>query len=153
MIACGVLSIGERNESGGRRMSAFKYIHHTNGIHEYVTLEATQAATDAWLKAMRAANAQRHPGVPMLSLINVSHAMPPMGYTVQEVQHYWATLDRTMPRRTAILYDAGFLLTFAKMVVLPMMPDFIEIGFFRHPYRDQAMDWLLAILVPASFSD
>lgn len=122
------------------------YIHHENGIHEYVFLRATRKSIDEWIAHADIAMQNQPMDRPAHTLVDISQSgMPPINYTMSRART-WQGANKERPSgRIAVLYHPGLFLSMVEgLIGMLSRRGQEQYRFFPEGKREEAVAWLLA---------
>ncbi|MCS6836687.1 MAG: hypothetical protein NZ750_11815 [Anaerolineae bacterium] len=129
--------------SGEARTAKCIYIHHDNGIHEFILADGSDEALDGWFIHLDQVFGE---AVPVVRLLYVSQtdALPSINALMTRAR----LLDRRHPgrpkSRSAILYNSASKVRFLNVFV--QMSSAVgrdQSRFFSKDQRQEAIEWLL----------
>lgn len=118
------------------------YIHHDNGIHEFILGDnSRQTFEDNLILLQRALDA--HPlREPFREILYLQGGAPPISYTLRRTQNLLRSRAETPHIRAALLHEPGIVISLAQPF-LDMLRISYSWRFFQPEQHDLAVQWLL----------
>jgi len=124
--------------------ASLTYTHHDTRIHEFVFLEPTTKAIDAWITQVEVILKATPSDQQVMYIFDVTQtSVPPLAYALRRVKDVHHRFPNRPYARVAFVMNSGFLISLVETFVATLRSQRDLVRFFRADQRHEAVAWLL----------